>query len=464
MDTSSDVNMSSADGENVVNQPGETNTSAPQSAMERTKYPIQWIAQRFRQLFPKKKRRLYLLNPPKLKLAEKLNFSLAADTSNPASAASIAKINAYKEEQKFVTPAVLKVYREKYKHDELLWRDVETTINFLNEQLIPIFYEQDYEAGRFQNAYYLYQWTLTFLAWVSALASFALIGFFSQAIWIGAFLGVLSILIAGITALTQNGKQQVEWYLHRRRAEQLRREYFACLLHMAPHDNEDVEYVLGKRVVDIKTGSPLPASSDEDKLNPNLRNVPRALIPAELALPLFELYRTLRIDSQLNYYENRKDAHKSNEKFTFGGVLAISVATGVASILAGLLSSGLLALFAIILPTLAAVLVAFQRIYGWPRQRILFESTHTQLERARASFNKNADDKVKALLNTALQVEEVLSAEANQWGQEVLDQAPQDKLTAEQLLDGLIEKHNLSQQQRKDIKTIIDPIGTPPKP
>src|SRR5262245_44549329 len=88
--------------------------------------------------------------------------------------------------------------------------------------------------------------------------------------------------------------------------------------------------------------------------------------PPRDTMPLYKIYRALRIGSQMKFYEDRISENIQNSNFTF---LWATIIMGLASFLA-LVSTlapelRVLAGVAAVLPALAALLSAFRQLYGW---------------------------------------------------------------------------------------------------
>jgi hypothetical protein len=138
---------------------------------------------------------------------------------------------------------------------------VEDDLNFLENELLRLFRDRDYEAAMQQNRYRLYQIMYILLA---ALAT--LIGSLQALVlnsnrgllpWL-AFGETLVALLATFLATISGREPPLPLYLNnRRRAESLRREYFRFLINLPPYDTvagPDRRQMLSTRAADINRG------------------------------------------------------------------------------------------------------------------------------------------------------------------------------------------------------------------
>lgn len=138
---------------------------------------------------------------------------------------------------------------------------IDADIAFMDYELLRLFVERDFEAKRNQNRYRVYQ--LMFLAlatFATLIGSFQALALNSSPDWlpIWAFLETIIALVATFVA-TISGREPPlpRWLDNRRRAEQLRREYFRFLMNLPPYDaltgyKRQVE--LSRRAADINRG------------------------------------------------------------------------------------------------------------------------------------------------------------------------------------------------------------------
>ncbi|MGQ9888465.1 MAG: DUF4231 domain-containing protein [Aggregatilineales bacterium] len=138
---------------------------------------------------------------------------------------------------------------------------IEADIAFMDYELLRLFVERDYEAKSNQNRYRVYQLLFLALATVATLiGSFQALALNSSPEWlpIWAFLETVVALLATFLA-TVSGREPPlpRWLDNRRRAEQLRREYFRFLMNLPPYNSltgykRQVE--LSRRAADINRG------------------------------------------------------------------------------------------------------------------------------------------------------------------------------------------------------------------
>lgn len=148
--------------------------------------------------------------------------------------------------------------------DEAAVKRIEADREFLDYELLRLFRERDHEAGREQNRYRLYQ--ITFIV----LATFATIFGSVQALmlanrpeWVPFFAlleTIVALLTTFIATLRGNKPPLMSWLDNRRRAEQMRREYFRFIMRLPPYHNADpdkpyeLKVKLSKRAADINKG------------------------------------------------------------------------------------------------------------------------------------------------------------------------------------------------------------------
>ncbi len=138
---------------------------------------------------------------------------------------------------------------------------IDADIVFMEYELLRLFIERDYNAKSNQNRYRVYQLVFLLLATLATLiGSFQALALNSSPDWlpIWAFLETVIALLATFLA-TVSGREPPlpRWLDNRRRAEQLRREYFRYLMNLPPYDaltgyKRQVE--LSRRAADINRG------------------------------------------------------------------------------------------------------------------------------------------------------------------------------------------------------------------
>lgn len=135
-------------------------------------------------------------------------------------------------------------------------------IKLLKVDLLRLFRERDHAAKKQQNLYRLYQISFLGLAAVATtLGSFQTLSLANNdrgalAIW--AFLETFIALLAVYLATISGREPPLPlWMTNRRRAEQLRREYFRFLMKLTPYDqldDIDRQIRLAERSADINRG------------------------------------------------------------------------------------------------------------------------------------------------------------------------------------------------------------------
>jgi hypothetical protein len=140
---------------------------------------------------------------------------------------------------------------------------IEADIEFLDYELLRLFRHRDHRAKKQQNRYRLNQIVYLVLATVAtALGSAQAIALSSapETMPIYSFAETVVALIATYLATTSGRESPfTDWLSSRRRAEQLRREYFRYLTHLPPydqfkHDDYERKLLLSKRAADINRG------------------------------------------------------------------------------------------------------------------------------------------------------------------------------------------------------------------
>ncbi len=132
---------------------------------------------------------------------------------------------------------------------------------FLESEILRLFRERDHEAKNQQNRYRLYQLAYIFLAalagMIGSIQAIAL-SHSPNALPFWAFLETIVALIVTYLATISGREPPLPiWLTNRRRAEQLRREYFRYLMNMPPYDELEGymrQTELSKRVANINRG------------------------------------------------------------------------------------------------------------------------------------------------------------------------------------------------------------------
>ncbi len=140
-------------------------------------------------------------------------------------------------------------------------QEIYEDIDFLEYEVMRLFRERDHRAKVEQNRYRRQQLNFLMLSIVATLVgSVQLITLGSQPdiMPFFAFLEtIIALFTAFLAALGGREPPQEQWMLNRRRAEQLRREYFRFLTHMPPYDEisgYQRRMLLAQRAAEINRG------------------------------------------------------------------------------------------------------------------------------------------------------------------------------------------------------------------
>jgi hypothetical protein len=139
--------------------------------------------------------------------------------------------------------------------------EIEADIEYMSHELLRLFRQRDHEAKLQQNRYRLYQ--IMYLVLAATAATFGAAQALALAgnpdtvpIW-SLLETIVALLVVFLASLSGREAPLPLWLVNRRRAEQLRREYFRYLMHIPPYD-EPVVYkrqtVLSERAADINRG------------------------------------------------------------------------------------------------------------------------------------------------------------------------------------------------------------------
>lgn len=150
---------------------------------------------------------------------------------------------------------------------------VRKDIQFLDYELLRLFRQRDHEAKKQQNRYRTYQIAYLLLAagatLIGSLQALSLAG--RPALMALCAFGETAIALIAVYLATISGREppQQIWMENRRRAEQLRREYFRFLANLPPYDTlQSVQrsVLLSKRAAEINRGH-VPPEPDKEKTN-----------------------------------------------------------------------------------------------------------------------------------------------------------------------------------------------------
>ena len=139
--------------------------------------------------------------------------------------------------------------------------EIQEDIDFLEYEVMRLFRERDHRAKAQQNRYRRQQINFLLLSIISTLVgSLQLISLANQPerMPLFAFLEtVISLLTAFLAAVSGREPPQEQWLLNRRRAEELRREYFRFLTRVPPYDEVggyQRRMLLAQRAAEINRG------------------------------------------------------------------------------------------------------------------------------------------------------------------------------------------------------------------
>jgi hypothetical protein len=148
---------------------------------------------------------------------------------------------------------------------------------------------------------------------------------------------------------------------------------------------------------------------------------PHGLLTEDEARLRAELYLQQRIDYQDSYYQRRI----AEFSFNADKMLWVSAALmGFSTILSSysvLSDKAIYALVTALLPAFAAAVSAFRSLYQWQRQAAVYEDSWLALQQARLALpDENflqPGDYARHFPHLVQRTEDVLRAEASQWGQ-----------------------------------------------
>ena len=144
---------------------------------------------------------------------------------------------------------------------EVVRQEIYEDVDFLEYELMRLFRERDHRAKAQQNRYRRQQINFLLLAILSTLiGSLQLITLANQPeqMPVFAFLEtIIALLTAFLAAIGGREPPQEQWLLNRRRAEELRREYFRFLTRVPPYDEFNGyqrRMLLAQRAAEINRG------------------------------------------------------------------------------------------------------------------------------------------------------------------------------------------------------------------
>jgi hypothetical protein len=140
-------------------------------------------------------------------------------------------------------------------------RQIQQDIAFLQTDLMPLFISRDHEAKKQQVRYLRYQIGYILLAatatTIGGLQALTLTSTpTSMPIW-AFFETLVALFVSYLASISGREPPMPLWLANRRRAEQLRREYFRYLMNTTPYDELDAitrQLTLSMRAADINRG------------------------------------------------------------------------------------------------------------------------------------------------------------------------------------------------------------------
>jgi hypothetical protein len=162
------------------------------------------------------------------------------------------------------------------------------SINDVNDKLLPLFFDFDYQAKVNQNLFYFVQYTFVIGAFITTLLGALTVTTIPSAKpdttvntttnqsasdnptvakFFGALTAIAGVLTGFATMIQNREKPQEKWYKYRRWAETLRMHYFEYLACMSPYDSPDrtkrLEGFLRDLRLEAKIGRPQPTSNKQ---------------------------------------------------------------------------------------------------------------------------------------------------------------------------------------------------------
>jgi hypothetical protein len=148
---------------------------------------------------------------------------------------------------------------------------------------------------------------------------------------------------------------------------------------------------------------------------------PHSLLTEEEAKLRAGLYIQQRIDYQDGYYQLRMAEFSFNSDkmlWVSAGLMGFSTILSSYSVLS---DKSVYALITVLLPAFAAAVSAFRALYQWQRQAAVYEDSWLALQQARLAMPDEdflqPGDYARYFPHLVQRTEDVLQAEASQWGQ-----------------------------------------------
>lgn len=157
---------------------------------------------------------------------------------------------------------------ESVKADPQAVQRLKDDMQFLDHELLRLFRERDYQAKYEQNRYRTYQITYMLLAalatLVGSLLAVTLRSAPQLAPWFGFAETIIALLATYLATISGREAPLPRWIENRRRAEQLRREYYRYLMDLPPYDTLkgfERRKTLSLRAAQINRGTPAETNS-----------------------------------------------------------------------------------------------------------------------------------------------------------------------------------------------------------
>ncbi|HVO70317.1 MAG TPA: SLATT domain-containing protein [Aggregatilineaceae bacterium] len=148
---------------------------------------------------------------------------------------------------------------------------------------------------------------------------------------------------------------------------------------------------------------------------------PTGLLTEEEARLRTSIYLQQRIDYQDSYYQRRMAEFSFNSDKMLWVSAALMGFSTILSSYSVLSNKAIYALITALLPAFAAAVSAFRSLYQWQRQAAVYEDSWLALQQARLAMPDedflSPDDYARHFPQLVQRTEEVLRAEASQWGQ-----------------------------------------------
>jgi len=340
-------------------------------------------------------------------------------------------------------------------------------VKVLNRVLVRPFIDEDFNAGFWQNQYFLFQWLFALfalfatifavLATATAVASAtaasltttlpanALPGIFNYKLagFFGTLTTIMAVIVTILVSAYNRDRPQRTWYEKRRNAESLRKQYYLYLMHMPPYDNQRHAFALQMIVARIQ-------HSGEQKPDIRADTPPRAPAHTDAdSAALLTLYNDLRVQEQMVYYKQRSREYDFNADVTFSLTLAVPLAV---TLIAGFniaYTNPFVALVIVIMPSIGALFATFQRVYDWEKQQTLYQKTFEGLQEAKIIdyADKKPPEILRALVDA---VENELAKESDQWGAALNEIATE--ISAEQIIDAFKKKTSATEDEVRQLR------------